>query len=299
MAVLPERVRAPPAPPRLKPGLENTTTLRKKKTRKQLSQKKKKKEERKKERKKERNLLNYLAKGSDMRANSAGRHRLPEAGVGRWLSARADVAGAGGGSRVVPAVGPTSAAAVREELESLPDFHPGCWVLHVPSRCWLATAEDRAASPSRRRDVHNAAPLLRSRTPAMHRPGEQNPVEESCRAVQPRFSIASKEAQPARSFLQQPQPQMGIPKGHICPAKAPPLAPLQRPSSQGGATPFPLTCFFPIFFFRKQLTLFFEEQQMSETLPVPFMMLNLLPCFAIAFLMMNTPAALMRLECWH
>lgn len=71
----------------------------------------------------------------------------------------------------------------------------------------------------------------------------------------------------------------------------------QRPSSQGELPPRPFSpASSQFFFFRKQLTLFFEEQQMSETLPAPFMMLNLLPGSTIAILMTNAPTALTRLS---
>lgn len=105
--------------------------------------------------------------------------------------------------------------------------------------------------------------------------------------------ITWEEPQPQRPLLQQPQPH-GHPK--MRPKRSP--LPGQAPQHSGrAATPSLLTCFFPIFFFfRKQLTLFFEEQQMSETLPAPFMMLNLLPGSTIAILMTNAPTALTRLS---
>lgn len=188
---------------------------------------------------------------------------------------------------------PQAPQQLRGEQGSLPDSHPACSVFHIPSCCRLAGAEDRATPPSR----SLSPPLIPAAT---HRPGEENPGGESCRAVQPRFSITCKKSQPECSLPQQPPAQGGQPERSRLPGQSP-TAGSPAASRQPGraATPFRLTCFFPIFFFQKQLTLFFEEQQMSGTLPVPFMMLNLLPRFAIAILMMNTPVALMHLECWH
>lgn len=96
----------------------------------------------------------------------------------------------------------------------------------------------------------------RSSPPAMRRPGEENPGGESCRAAQPPFSITCEESQPERSLLQQPQPRMGSPKGHVSPAKAPPPAPLQHPSSQGGLPPLSLSPVSSQFFFSEATNTF-------------------------------------------
>lgn len=98
--------------------------------------------------------------------------------------------------------------------------------------------------------------------------------------------------EPQRPRLQHPQPE-----GHPKMSPLPGQAPLSAPAVRESCHPVPSHLLLPnFFFFRKQLTLFFEEQQMSETLPAPFMMLNLLPGSTIAILMTNAPTALTRLS---
>lgn len=92
------------------------------------------------------------------------------------------------------------------------------------------------------------------------------------------------------------------PHGHPKRSPQPGQAPRSPPAVTESCHPVPSHLLLPNFFFvlfcfvRKQLTLFFEEQQMSETLPAPFMMLNLLPGSTIAILMTNAPTALTRLS---
>lgn len=179
-------------------------------------------------------------------ANSAGRRRLPEPGVGRWLSARAVVAGAGDGRWVVPAQGsslrpgaPTGAAAVQG---SLLNFHPGRYVPHIPSWC----------RPGRRTEPpqHSLSPPLVPPPPLRCADPERKiPAGRDAGRVRPRISIAGEEPQPKRSLLQQPQPKMGSPKGRVSPAKAPPPAALQHPSRQGGLPPLSLSPVSSQFFF--------------------------------------------------
>lgn len=165
--------------------------------------------------------------------------------------------GAGGGSQVVPAQGssrrpggPTGAAAVKGRAGVPPDFPPGCYVFHIPSCRWPDGAEDRATPPSRRGDVHNTAslePLVppcdaqtrRGKPWRGELPGGTAALLHHLRRVTARTlpppAAPAPDGQPERSRLPGESPTAGSPAASQQPGRA--------------ATPFPLTCFFPIFFF--------------------------------------------------
>lgn len=194
---------------------------------------------------------------------------------------------------------PQAPQQLREEQGSLPDFHPSCSVFTSPLAAgWLG----RRTEPP-----HPAEGEMFTTQPLS---SAHPPRDTQTRRGKPRWGELPGSTAVLLHHLQKvtarmlPSPAAPSPRWAARKVTSPLPKPHHRlpcsfPAAREGCHPFPSHLFLPNFFFQKQLTLFFEEQQMSGTLPVPFMMLNLLPRFAIAILMMNTPVALMHLECWH
>lgn len=245
MAVSPAPGRAPCS----KPSLENTTAFRKKRGKKTAFRKKKKK-------KRERTLLNNLANGSNATANSAGRRRLPEPG-------------SGDGYRQ----GPAWRGLAAEDGWSQP------WAAPAATQGRARVPPAGIFTPLLRPEPPHPAEGEMSTTPLSSTRLLQRCADPGRAAGGPATLLRRLQRAAARTLPPPAAPARGgQPKGpRRLPGQSPTAAALRHPAARESRHPAPSHLFLLNFFFRKQLTLFFEEQQMSETLPVPFMTLNLLP----------------------
>lgn len=167
--------------------------------------------------------------------------QTPVAGAWRWEMAIGK--GRGGGSRVVPAPPrgrghPPAPQQLGGERGSLPDFHPGCRVRHLP-----AGAGDGATPRTPQSDARSAAALLRSAPPRRPQPrGKPRRGEAAGGGAAPRphhLQNRSPCAPPAAAPAQKvtsPRPE---------PHRRPPCS---VPAAGRVAPPFPSHLFLPILF---------------------------------------------------
>lgn len=207
--------------------------------------------------KRERTLLNYLANGSNATANSAGRRRPPEPSLG-------DGYRRGPAWRVLGA--------------------PDGWSQPWAAPAGAAAAQGRAGVPP----AGIFTPLLRpeppqpaegemSSTPLSAQPRGDAQSRGSCRGTSHAPPSPAKSPSPNAPSSGSPSPRGAAQRPRRLPGRSPTATALRHPRARESRHPAPSHLVLLNLFFRKQLTLFFEEQQMSETLPVPFMTLNLLP----------------------